>query len=239
MSDPLIQASVLQYLEHYGCGNIHTDWFSLAMIAIDWWPLYLGIFVIGIFFMQNEIYWWIWSWWIFLQFFVNWGIREAVGQPGPEPRCSSLVQCPSYNTDGMTFIILYIAITSGMTLRVNVGWFKVFLITFFAVFSTFARMWLHINTPQQLLWGVLAGFVWALFASIVTRFLFFTPQVYEFLMTSRFMGIFEDRLIGIHAFIPHLRFEQPIDGVYIEGPAIGDWANSFPNNFILNELLHN
>lgn len=240
MSSGFEGMSVLQTLENFGCQNIGSDWITLAMFAIDWWPFYFGIGMALLFVMmdRNEIYWWILSWLWFIQLFVNWGFRAAIGQTGPDQRCTYKYQNPAYSSDGLMFLVLYVSLTSSLVLRVNIGWFRIATLSFFYVIAVFARMWLHMNTPQQLLWGALSGVIWGLVLSFVTRFIFYNNAIYYFIMNSRLFGRFENRMTGINSFYPHLTFEHFVFGVHFQDPVISDWGRTGPAEIPINRFLH-
>lgn len=159
MADTLTEFGVLGHIFDTVCVNYNGEFVEGFFIAINFWPLFVGCILLGIVIEHTEVFYSAFSWAFFAQTLINWGIRIGVNQSGPEAVCSVSKQLPTLSTDLMTFSTLFLMIMSGFCFDFSIRWYKLLMITIFGPVVIYARVYLKLNTPQQLLWGVLSGFI--------------------------------------------------------------------------------
>lgn len=159
MSDSLTSFGALAKLYNAICINYNGGFVEGFFIIMDFWPLFVGSILLGIVIEHTEIFYSAFSWAFFAQTLINWGIRVGIGQKGPEAVCSVSFQNPALSTDLLTFSTLFLMILSGFCFDFSIRWYKMLMITIFGPVVIYARIYLKLNTPQQLLWGTLSGFI--------------------------------------------------------------------------------
>lgn len=169
-------------------------WGSEVAIALDFYPLFLtlGIYIVSLY--KYELYFAIVS--VILT--MNWGIntflqRVVFGESARFIGCGSAYQMPSFSSQ---HIVLFEVL---MTLYMITWGRRVFvkltiLLRLFSFAVLTARIFIGINTPQQLFMGALAGFVEGLIFHMIILYIAF-PYFGDVLNLTliRWMGL-EDNL---------------------------------------------
>ena len=195
MGDQLTDAKIQALFYKLLCSNYDDDWITTVLQMLNDWPVWLAILLFGTTLMHRDIYYSLFSLVFFIDWFINWGLREAIGEEGPT-KCTSQFQNPAYAGEAVVLIALWLLLTSGPFLRMRLNWIVWFMLSVFVPIAIFARMWLHQNTPQQIMWGALAGLLSAMIWVPVCVYLLASPKFYEFIVWKRFMFMhFADTLV--------------------------------------------
>ncbi len=168
------------------CENLDDDVITSGFLFYDMWPFYLGILLIGVTIEHSEVFYSLVTWIFFIDFFFNFGIRSAIDQPGPQLICTSSIQMPAYATEGAMLLTMYLLISSSVSFNFSLRWLKIFIIGVFLPLGIYSRIWLHFNTPQQLLAGSAFGIFFGLVWVVVTRFL--VDRFYGSILFKTFVG---------------------------------------------------
>jgi len=170
MADSITEFGVLAHIFDLSCINYTGGYIEGFFIMINFWPLFVALILMGIVIEHTEIFYSAFAWAFWGQWLINWGIRIAINSPGPEAVCSPSVQLPTLSTDLMTFSTLFLMIMSGFAFDFPIRWYKLLMITILGPVVLYARVYLKLNTPQQMLWGVLSGFIGAMCWSALIYF---------------------------------------------------------------------
>lgn len=138
------------------CLNYDDSLTSGFFFAYNFWPSIIGAVGIGIFVAHKEVFYTLLMTGFTINAAINWGIREGIGQDGPESNCFTGNQMPAYAADGITFIATTFMIGSGCVYHVPLRWFTLAMIWVGGPVALYARVWLRTNTPAQMFAG--AGF---------------------------------------------------------------------------------
>lgn len=159
MSDPITQFGIVSRLYSTVCLNYRDDLWTGFFVMMDWWPWMVGFIFVGLLIEHAEVFYAMFALALVGDFYINWGIRIAIDQAPPEIFCTTQQQMPAYATDGISFITMTLMIMSAVTFNFSLRWYKIILIAVLGPVAIYARIWLHNNTPQQLLGGILSGFI--------------------------------------------------------------------------------
>lgn len=173
MADTFTQLGIITKIYSNYCMNVPDNLWSGFFVGLNFWPFILGLILIGMIFIHTEIFYAAFAWSVWIGFLVNWGIRAAFNQEGPDPNCTSSIQMPAYASDGLVFITIFLMVSTAVSFDFSLRWYKILLIGFFGPMTIYSRIWLHYNTPQQLLAGALSGtiaaFIWLIIVDYVIK----------------------------------------------------------------------
>ncbi len=186
MSDPITQFGIISRLYSGVCLNYKDDMWTGFFIMMDWWPWYVGFILVGLLLEHAEIFYSLFALAFVADFYINWGLRLAIDSAPPEIYCTTQQQMPAYATDGITFITMSLMILSGACFNFALRWYKIILIAVLGPVAIYSRIWLHNNTPQQLLGGIASGFGNTIMWSTVIFVLL--TYCYARLVHSTFLG---------------------------------------------------
>lgn len=178
------------------CINYSDSWLSGFFAVFDFWPLFISFAVIGLTLEHREIFYCLVLKGMFINGLLNWGFRELIRQPGPEPSCSSYAQNPAYASDGMTFLLVTLLCSSSIIYKVPIRWFKLSILWIGGPLAIYTRVWLRFNTGLQLLAGVGFGLVEGILYCMVLNFFFTYERIDKwFLSGVKFGNDYEDTKI--------------------------------------------
>lgn len=189
------------------CINYHDSWLSGFFAVYDYWPLFLSFAFIGLTLEHREIFFCLVLKGTFINGLLNWGFREAIGQAGPEPSCSSSTQNPAYASDGLTFLFIILLCSSGLIYDVPIRWFKLSILWVGGPLALYTRVWLRFNTGLQLLAGCGFGLIEGVLYCLLLYYVFTYERIDRwFLRSTRFGRDYEDTKIQPRR--PTVVFEQ-------------------------------
>ncbi len=192
------------------CENFADGWISGFFAVYDYWPLFLSFGLFGLTLEHREVFFCIVLKGMLLNGLLNWGFREAINQEGPEPMCSSSAQMPAYASDGLTFLIIVLMISSGMIYGVPIRWFKLSMLWIGGPIALYTRTWLRFNTGPQMLAGCAFGLVEGLIYCLILRYVFTYDRIDRWFLRSHRLGRdYEDTKIRPDR--PTLVFQQVPD----------------------------
>lgn len=174
------------------CINYKDDWVSGFFAAYDYWPLFVGLIILGLTLEHREVFYVLVFFGGLFNALINWGLRAAISQEGPEPDCFSDIQMPAYATDGLTFLTVVTMIASGYTYGVPVRWFKLALFWVGGPVGIYARIWLRANTPAQMMAGTGFGLAEALIYSTVLLYVFTYERIDKWFLRHNNMIVGSD-----------------------------------------------
>jgi len=154
-----------------------TPFFAPAFILIDFYPTYVAVALYVISFYCWELYFGYASLCLFIDWGVNYVLRWLISAPQRFPGCGTSSGMPSFsseqaillNTLGLCFVLLWSHNTSAM---------KIGILNIITTVVIFARVYIGINTRQEIIVGAVVGFI---------EGIFFTLMFYYF---RRFFAIF-------------------------------------------------
>jgi len=138
------------------CPEFEVNWFSGFLVALDYYPLalWLGTFSISIY--SNDLFLALLGVWLTLDWWVNKGLRWAIRQPPPTPGCGARFEMPSFSAQEATMFItvlwLFMVLYGYRALPV-----RAFGLVFFAGIVMYARVYIGLASPAQLIVGALVG----------------------------------------------------------------------------------
>lgn len=197
MADTLTQLAIITKIFSNYCVNVEDSLWTGFFEGLNFWPFILGLILLGMIFIHTELFYAAFAWAFWIEFLINWGIRAAFNQPGPDTKCSSSIQMPAYATDGLVFTTMFLMISSAVSFDFSLRWYKILLLGFFGPLTLYSRVWLHYNTPQQLLAGALAGSIAAAIWIIIVDYTL--KKWYKSILFKTFLGTdYIDTLINPH-----------------------------------------
>lgn len=161
MSDTFTQIGIITKIFSNYCVNVPFNLWSGFFVGLNFWPFIIGMGLLAMILIHTEVFYAAFAWVVWIGFLINWGIRAAINQEGPDNICSSSIQMPAYASDGMTLITLFLMISSSVSFNFSLSWYKLLILGVFGPLTLYGRVWLHYNTPQQLLAGNLSGLIQA------------------------------------------------------------------------------
>lgn len=178
------------------CGLYNPDmWGSHIAIALDFYPIFLtfGIYVLSLY--KYELYFALVSLSLTIGWIINFIIQRSLGETARFPDCGSPYQMPSFASQQI------VTFETMMTLFMIV-WGNRFKLKLIILLRTFtfgvlvSRIFLGINTTDQLLIGALMGFLLAILYHTIIYYIIF-PYFGKILNWSliRWLGL-EDNMCG-------------------------------------------
>ena len=194
----MTEFGILAHIFDLTCVNFKGGFVEGFFIALNMWPAFVAFILMGIVLEHTEIFYSAFAWVFWAEWLINWGIRLAVGQPGPEFGCEPSVQVPALATDLLTMSTVFLLISSSYSFDFPVRWYKLLMITIFGPLAIYSRVYLKFNTPGQLLWGVLSGLVMGILWSILIYYVL--SRWRTSILYKTFLGTdYIDTLINMHA----------------------------------------
>lgn len=186
MADTPTQIMFTTKMYNMFCENIPGDYWTGLFVGLDYWPIIINFILVGILLEHTEVFYSAFFWSFFADQMINWAWRAIFNDMGPQPICAAPIQMPAYATDGIAFITLYLMICSSVCFNFSLRWYKILLIGVFGPITVYGRIYLKMNTPQQLLAGVLSGTGCAFVFILITYWVL--TRKYESLVYKVFFG---------------------------------------------------
>jgi hypothetical protein len=206
MSDPITQFQIVSRLYSNVCLNYKNDMLTGFFIMMDWWPWMIGFMFVGLLIEHAEVFYAMFAIALVADFYINWALRLGISgyiTTSPEIYCTTQQQMPAYATDGIAFITLTLMILSSVGFNFGLRWYKIILISILGPIAIYTRVWLHLNTPQQLMAGLASGtvnfVVWSTAIYLVlTRF--YPRIVHTSFLGSDYMDTLTDPYMPVFAY---------------------------------------
>jgi hypothetical protein len=199
------------------CINYSDDWASGFFAAYDYWPLFIGMIIIGLTLEHKEVFYVLVFWGGLSNALINWGLRAAISQPGPEPDCFQDIQMPAYATDGLTFLTTIVMISSGYTYGIPIRWFKLSLLWIGGPIGLYARVWLRANTPPQMMAGTAVGIIEGLIYTNILLYVFTYERIEKwFLQTGNWWRGYDYQDTMIRPYRPVVVTDSPLSMICIK-----------------------
>lgn len=138
------------------------DFMAQVWSTVDFWPFYLGLVFIGVSVHHNEMFFWILTTAIFVDWVINFGLRVAVGASDniqPESCIEETRQMPALGTQSLTMLWtlafgLVMVIYPRSVTSLKAGGFVASM-----QIMVYSRIYLVFSTPAQLIAGATIGFL--------------------------------------------------------------------------------
>ena len=191
-------ANISEMLEKE-CINFEYSTISGLFFVYNFWPLFIGFLTFGMLIQHKEVFYFIVFSGMVFNTLINWGLREAIGQVGPEPDCFADKQMPAYQSDFLSFLTTTIMLSSGYIYQVPLRSFRIGLLWIAGPIGICARIYLRANTPQQLMAGVGFGILEGFLYSMILLYIFTYTRIEKwFLRTNSWWrgSDFQDTMIN-------------------------------------------
>lgn len=182
----------------HACINFDDTLTSRFFVAFDFWPIIVGAVGVGVFVAHKEVFYTLlitgWT----LNALINWGLREAIDQIGPESLCFSAKQMPAYAGDGIAFLGASFLVASSYIYSVPLRFFTIVMLSVGGPLALYTRLWLHANTPAQMFAGAGFGLAEALIFLFILKYVFTYDRINRwFLMSNTWLvgANYQDTLI--------------------------------------------
>lgn len=164
------------YIKQY-CPDFHDNVFGQLMVLTRFSSIVLTYLSFAIGLWYKEIYLLFLGFGLTLDSLLNWGLMQAFEEPPPYLGCGHGWGMPSFFSQHAFFLWMML-MTFGFFWKARLTLWHVLLVTGFAFASSLGQVYLHFNTPEQVIVGAMIGMVWGMIYQVILYFL-----VYPFFST--------------------------------------------------------
>lgn len=139
---------------------VDSLWGAFLVLA-DFFPVTITLIFFGASLIRAEFVLFYISLGLTVDYWLNYALRAAIGDPPPTPGCGEAGEMPALATQHAVFITA-MALLVICRWRVYFSEWKTFVLFAFVSIVTYARVYIGYNTPAQLLVGAAVGLAHAL-----------------------------------------------------------------------------
>jgi hypothetical protein len=167
------------------CPDYHDNVFADVMVLTRFSTILLTLLSFAVGLWYKELYLVLLGFGLTLDSLINWGLREALGEPPPYLGCGYGPSMPCFFSQH-AFFAWTALVTFPFFWKARLTLWHILLVTGFAFASCFGQVYLAFNTPAQVLVGSMVGMVLGLIFQIIVYF--FAYPYFECILNWRLSG---------------------------------------------------
>jgi len=156
--------------------------FGSVFILIDYFPTYLSAGLTFISFYSSEFFFFYLWICIIVDMLINVALKLLIDNPTRFPNCGSFSEMPSYSSQLTTMLntLFYILV---FTMNRNISSQKIVVLNITTLTVLVARIYIGINTLEELIIGALIGFLEGVLYGLI---LYKTRKIFGYLLSKKF-----------------------------------------------------
>jgi hypothetical protein len=131
--------------------------FGPFMVLVDYYPIFLNASMIAVSVYHYELYFFLLSLVLAFDWFLNWLLHIAIGSGSRFPGCGGANEMPSFSSQHAVCLGVMIFTFFMLWCETHVRVHRLIMINFGIFIAVLARVYIGINTPQELMVGALIG----------------------------------------------------------------------------------